>query len=57
MATSPGTLLLGSRRRLAGTLPLAPELYYEAPVPGVFLQAGVELGIRPSHSCCLEHFK
>ena len=46
MATSPGTLLLGSG---GGGWPALSHLhqsfYYEAPVPGAFLQAGVELGI------------
>jgi len=46
MATSPGTLLLGAG---GGGWPALSHLhqsfYYEAPVPGAFLQAGVELGI------------
>jgi len=46
MATSPGTLLLGSG---GGGWPALSHMhqsfYYEAPVPGAFLQAGVELGV------------
>ena len=57
MATSPGTLLLGSG---GGGWPALSHLhqsfYYEAPVPGAFLQAGVELGFAPHILCCLEHF-
>jgi len=46
MATNPGTLLLGAG---GGGWPALSHLhqsfYYEAPVPGAFLQAGVELGV------------
>jgi len=46
MATSPRTLLLGAGGGGWQALShMHQSFYYEAPVPGAFLQAGVELGI------------